>query len=84
VSSKHRKIHAALFEEPTRADIAWRDVESLFRALGAQVTQGAGSRVWVALNGVRACFHEPHPEKEIGKPAVRSVRQFLREAGEGL
>jgi hypothetical protein len=59
-------------------------VVALFKALGAEVTQGEGSRVWVALNSVRACFHEPHPGKEISRPAVRSVREFLRNAGEGV
>jgi hypothetical protein len=58
-------------------------VVSLFKGLGAEITQGRGSRVRVVLNGVRATFHEPHPEKELGKPAVRSVRGFLIGAGEG-
>ncbi|BAI89981.1 putative HicA protein [Arthrospira platensis NIES-39] len=35
----------------------------------------------VALNGVKAVFHEPHPEKEMGKGAVKSVREFLEDAG---
>jgi hypothetical protein len=84
VTSKHKKTHTAIFEEPTRTNIAWKDVIALFKALGAEVKQGEGSRVWVALNGVRACFHEPHPGKEISRPAVRSVQEFLRNAGEGV
>ncbi|MBV8318353.1 MAG: type II toxin-antitoxin system HicA family toxin [Planctomycetaceae bacterium] len=35
------------------------------------------------LNGVRAVFHEPHPEREIGKGMVRSLREFLGNAGIG-
>ena len=42
-------------------------MESLLSALGAEVSEGRGSRVRVALNGVRATFHEPHPRNEIGK-----------------
>ena len=34
-----------------------------------------------ALNGVRAVFHRPHPQKETDKGAVKSVRRFLSEAG---
>ena len=64
-----------------RANIDWHDVESLLSALGAELSEGRGSRVRVALNGVRATFHEPHPEKEIGKGAVRSLRDFLISAG---
>jgi hypothetical protein len=37
--------------------------------------------VRVALNGVRAVFHRPHPQKETEKGAVKSVRRFLETAG---
>lgn len=71
----------AIFAEPTRANIAWREIEALFKHLGAQVSWGAGSRVRVSLNGVRANFHRPHPQNEAHKPLVRSVRRFLETAG---
>lgn len=51
------------------------------RALGAELSEGRGSRVRVALNGVRAVIHRPHPRKETDKGALRSVRRFLDEAG---
>ena len=50
-------------------------------ALGAEVTEGRGSRVRVYLNGVRAVFHRPHPAKEAVKGAVKSVRRFLYAVG---
>lgn len=81
MDSKHRKTLEALFEKPERANIAWREVESLFIALGAEVSEGNGSRVRVALKGVRAVFHRPHPRKETHKGAVKSVRKFLEAAG---
>ena len=81
MNKKNSETLSAIFADPVRANIAWRDVESLFVALGAEVTEGRGSRVRVALNDVRAVFHEPHPEKEISKAAVRSVREFLENAG---
>ena len=71
----------AIFAEPTRANIAWRDIEALFRNQGAVITRGSGSRVRVRLNGVRANFHRPHPQREAHKPLVRSVRRFLLAAG---
>lgn len=79
--SRHQKTLDELFEEPTRANIGWSDVEALFRALGAEVSEGRGSRVRVALCGVKAVLHRPHPEKELGMGMVRSVREFLRNAG---
>ena len=78
---KHRKTLEAVFEKPERANIAWRDIESLFIALGAEVSEGSGSRVRVALKDVRAVFHRPHPRKETNKGAVKSVRRFLEAAG---
>jgi hypothetical protein len=81
VDSKHRKTLEAIFEKPERANIAWRDIEALFAALDADVSEGSGSRIRVALNNVRAVFHRPHPRKEAGKAMVKSVRRFLEEAG---
>jgi hypothetical protein len=37
--------------------------------------------VRIYLKGVRAVFHEPHPEKETDKGALRSVQEFLKNAG---
>jgi hypothetical protein len=31
----------------------------------------------VSLNGVKAVFHEPHPEQETDKGAVKAVQEFL-------
>jgi hypothetical protein len=81
VDRKHRRTLEAIFEKPERSNIPWRDVESLFRALGAEISEGSGSRVRVALGGVRAVFHRPHPRKETNKGAVKSVRRFLEAAG---
>jgi hypothetical protein len=81
MNTKHRKTPRAVFDDPVRSSIAWRDIESMLRALGAEVNAGEGSRVRAALNGVRAVFHRPHPQKEMDKGAIRSLRRFLTEAG---
>jgi hypothetical protein len=81
VDSKHRKTLESIFERPERANIVWRDIEALFIALGAEISEGNGSRVRVALKDVRAVFHRPHPRKETNKGAVKSVRRFLEAAG---
>lgn len=70
----------AIFAEPVRPGIPWRDIEALLSACGAEIDEGSGSRLRVALNGVRAVFHRPHPQKETDKGAVKSVRRFLIEA----
>ena len=81
VNKKHFMTLQAVFDDPVRSNIAWRDIEAMLQASGAEISEGAGSRVRIALNGVRAVFHRPHPQKETNKGAVRSMRRFLTEAG---
>ena len=81
MNSKHLRTLEAVFAVPVRSDVEWKDIEALFTASGARVKPGAGSRVRIELNDVVAVFHRPHPEKETSKPALRSVRSFLRAAG---
>jgi hypothetical protein len=81
LSSRHRRTLEAVFERPLRPDIPWRDIENLFVALGGEVSEGRGSRVRVALNGERAVFHEPHPERVTDRGAIKDVREFLERAG---
>jgi hypothetical protein len=81
MKAKHKKVLRSIFETPVNASIAWKDIELLLSALGAEISEGRGSRVRVALNGIRAVFHRPHPRKETDKGAVVSVRRLLKEAG---
>ena len=81
LNKKQQKTLVKLFEQPVRSDISWKDIEALLLALGAEISEGRGSRVRVALNGVRAVFHRPHPQPQTDKGAVASMRRFLTEAG---
>jgi hypothetical protein len=81
MTTRHQRTLERIFESPERPDIAWRDVEALLSAVGGELSEGRGSRVRVALNGIRAVFHRPHPRKEADKGMVKSVRRFLAEAG---
>ncbi|MEI8374929.1 MAG: type II toxin-antitoxin system HicA family toxin [Planctomycetota bacterium] len=81
MNQKHRHTLEAIFDDPVRSNIPWRDIEGMLKAAGAEITEGDGSRVRVALSGVRAVFHRPHPQMETDRGAVRSMRRFLTEAG---
>lgn len=83
LTGTHRRTLRAIFDDPVRSNILWAHIEKLLIALGADLSEGRGSRVRVHLNQVRAVFHRPHPQKETDKGSVRSVRRFLREAGVG-
>ena len=76
---KHQRVLEAIFEK--RANIAWTDIEGMLRHHGAEISEGRGSRVRIALNGVRAVFHRPHPQKETDRGAVAAIQRFLIEAG---
>jgi len=78
---RHRRTLEAIFADPVRANVVWTDIEALLRSLGADLSEGRGSRVRIALNGVRAVFHRPHPQKETDKGALKSMRRFLTDAG---
>jgi hypothetical protein len=77
--NRYARTLTAIFKK--QAGIPWTDIESLLLHAGAEITEGAGSRVRIALNGVRAVFHRPHPRKETDRGAVSSMRRFLTEAG---
>jgi hypothetical protein len=81
VKGKHARTLEAVFANPVRSNVLWADVESLFAAAGAEISEDRGSRVRVSLDGVDAVFHRPHPQKETDKGALKSVRRFLTEAG---
>ena len=81
MNKKHQRTLQAIFEDPVKSGILWSDIERLLIALGAEISEGRGSRVRIALRGVRAVFHRPHPRKETDKGAVVSMRRFLTEAG---
>jgi HicA toxin of bacterial toxin-antitoxin, len=81
MTARHRRTLRAIFETPVRANIPWADIESLLRACGADISEGRGARVRIALQGMRAVFHRPHPQKETDRGAVMSMRRFLIEAG---
>jgi len=78
---KHQKVLEDIFHVPTKAHIAWSDIETLLKHHGGELSEGSGSRLRVWLNDLAAVFHRPHPEKEAGKRTVESVRTFLTNAG---
>lgn len=81
LTTRHRQTLEAIFAMPVRANMEWSDIEALPRALGAELSEGWGSRVRIALNGVRAVFHRPHPQKEMDKGALKSMQRYLRSEG---
>jgi hypothetical protein len=81
MNKKHRRTLEAVFEDPVRSNLSWRDIEAMFKASGAEISEREGSRICVAFHDVRAVFHRPHPRKEASKATIVDVREFLSKAG---
>jgi len=81
MNSKNPKTLDEIFKNPIPASLHWSDIESLLLSLGAEVSEGNGSRVRILLNGVRAVFHRPHLQKDTDRGAAMSVRRFLENSG---
>lgn len=78
---KAQRTLQAIFTHPTSANIQWKDVEGLFRELGAEISEREGSRVAVVLFDEVRVFHRPHPTPNTDKGAVTSVRKWLEQHG---
>lgn len=78
MKAKHRKTLKALFATPTRANLAFADIEALIVASGGEVRAGKGSRVAFELKGRRMFLHRPHPGREAKRYQVEEVRAFLQ------
>ncbi len=84
MNTKQKKTFSDVFKDPVQSNIEWKDIENLFIALGAEISEGSGSRIRIKLHNERAVFHRPHSENVTDKGAVKSVRKFLINAGEKL
>lgn len=81
MNKKQRETLQLIFKGPIQSNVKRKTIESLFQHLGAEISEGNGSRIRIILNDVKAVFHRPHPRKEIDKGALISVRRFLENAG---
>jgi hypothetical protein len=81
VSRQHDRVLQAIFDVPTRSNIAWGDAVSALEGRGVLVVPSGGSRFRLAANGVRIVVHRPHPGAEMSKPLVERIRVFCEQAG---
>ncbi len=79
--SKHQETLRAIFANPVSGSIKWREVEALLIALGAEMSEGSGSRVRFTLAGQTLFLHRPHPSPDTKRWAVQAIREFLTNAG---
>lgn len=76
---RDRKTLDLINARPASGNIHWSDIESLFKSLGAEISEAEGSRVRVFLFNEIRVFHRPHPRLTTDKGAVESIRKWLEE-----
>ena len=81
MKARHRKILERILARPTSANIRWSEVESLLRAVGAEIEEREGSRVAVIFGDEVHIFHRPHPSPMTDKGAAAAVRKLLQRRG---
>jgi hypothetical protein len=81
VRNKSKLTLQLIFKRPVSGNIRWKDIESLFLDLGAEIEEREGSRVAIILFQQVKVFHRPHPKPDTDKGAVASVRKWLEENG---
>jgi len=81
LKKRHKATLQLIFSSPASGSVRWADIEALFSALGAEISQRQGSRVGVFLFGEVRVFHRPHPSPDTDKGAVASIRKWLSTHG---
>ncbi|MDR2892946.1 MAG: type II toxin-antitoxin system HicA family toxin [Deltaproteobacteria bacterium] len=81
MNSKHLKTLQTVYALPTIKDLDWKDLETLFTALGAEIIEGDGSRVKFVLNGKVIRFHRPHKPKTARAYQIELAREFFESMG---
>jgi hypothetical protein len=81
MKQKHQKTLGLIFRRPVSGGIKWVDIEKMFIALGAEVSERESSRVAVFLFNEVRIFHRPHPTSDTDKGAVSNIRKWLEGHG---
>jgi hypothetical protein len=83
MSARHRNTLAVIFTDPVSGSIKWRDIEALLVSLGAEISEGNGSRVRFTIEGQTLFLHRPHPSPDAKRWMIRDIREFLTKVGIG-
>ncbi len=81
MNGTQRKTLERIEANPVNGNIEWARIESMLKAAGCEVIEGAGSSVTFEFNGRKLNLHRPHPGKEALRYRVLAVREFIEKAG---
>ncbi len=81
VNTAHRKTLERVLSDPVNGAIEWSRIESMLKAAGYRMVEGAGSSISFECSGRRLTLHRPHPGREALRYRVLMVREFIRKVG---
>lgn len=81
MKARRQRTLKLIFARPASANIKWSDVVALFKELGAEMIEREGSRLAIILFNQIQVMHRPHPNPNMDKGAVESLRKWLEENG---
>jgi hypothetical protein len=81
VNGTHRKTLERVLTDPVDGNVEWARIESLLKAVGCGVVEGAGSSVTFEFNSRKMTLPRPHPGKEALRYRVLAVREFIERMG---
>lgn len=81
MNGSQRKTLEKVLADPVNGNIEWARVESMLKAAGCRVAEGAGSSVTFEFGGRKMTLHRPHPGKEALRYRVLAVREFIARMG---
>lgn len=81
MSRHHAQLIRSIFHDPPSGNVHWRDIESLFRHVGAELDPLSGARIRVKLGHMEGILHRPHHGHTLGANAVLHVRELLARGG---
>ena len=74
---KHAPTSKLIFVRPESDWVKWQDIETMFVALGAAVSERERSRIGTVLFGEVRVFHGLHLGPDTGKGAASSIRKWF-------
>ena len=79
MNHRHRKVLHQIFAHPINPNLHFRDIETIFSELGADVGHSGSGKLHVKLNGHVANFHVA--SHGLPKQEVIQVRKFFEGCG---
>jgi hypothetical protein len=77
---KYAGTHSVL-TDPVNGNIERALIESMLKAAGRRVVEGAGSSVTFEFSGRKMTLHRPQPGKATLRYRVLAVREFIERMG---